>query len=78
MPRNHKPSKVSQAITWGNGGKYSVPGNGHQCPKSPVGSHWWRIVSPDGVMSIGVCRYCGERREFANTLEAVFRVGSKR
>ena len=79
MPRNHKPSKVSQALTQRNGGsKYSAQGNRHCCLKSPVGSHWWRIVSPSGVMSIGVCRYCGERREFANTLDAVFRVGSKR
>ena len=76
MPRNHKPSKVSQAITRRSGGKYSKSSNGHRCLKSPTGSHWWQIGSPNGATSTGVCRYCGEQREFANTLEASFSLES--
>ena len=76
MPRNHRPSKVSQAIVRGNGGKYSapssVPGNGYHCPKSPTGGHWWQIGSPDGAVSAGVCRHCGEKNLFANTMEVAF------
>ena len=75
MPRNHKPSKVSQAVIRRNGSKYSVPSNRHLCPKSPTGAHWWWISSPGAVVSVGVCRYCGESRQFANTLEASFSMG---
>ena len=74
MPRNHKPSKVSQAITQRDGDKYSVRGNVHQCPKSPAGGHWWRMESPGSEVSTGVCRYCGEQKQFANTLDAAFSV----
>ena len=83
MPRNHKPLKVSQAITRRSGsGKYSAPGNshpgnGHLCPKSPTGSHWWQIAFPDGEISVGMCRYCGEQRQFANTLEVAVRLRGK-
>ena len=76
MTKNYKPSKVSQALTQRNGGK-SVSGNGHHCPKSPTGSHWWYIETPDGVTSEGVCHYCDEQREFANSLVASFSVGVK-
>jgi len=78
MPRNHKPSKVSQAINRRSGeDKYSVKGNGHLCPKSPTGAHWWRIASPSDKISGGVCQYCDEQRQFANTLEAAFSMGVK-
>ena len=72
MSRKHSPSKLSQAITRRNGSKYSVLGNGHHCLKSCTGSHWWQIGSPDGIVSVGVCKYCGEERQFANTVDAVF------
>jgi len=72
MPRNHKPTEVSQALTHRGSGKYRKTGNGHICPKSPTGSHWWVIGSPKGETSTGVCHYCDEPREFANTLEAAF------
>ena len=77
MPRNHKPSKVSQAVFQRNGGKYSVSSNGHHCPESPTGSHWWQIETPRGETSVGVCRYCSEQKEFANTLKAAFNVGAR-
>jgi len=77
MPRNHKPSKVplakaQQATTWRSGGKHLTSGNGYRCPESPTGAHWWQIGYPNGTLSVGVCRYCGEQRQFANTMEAAF------
>lgn len=60
---------MSRAVYSPDNGRASVSDNGHLCLKSPIGSHWWQIDSPDGEMSVGVCRYCGEPREFANTLE---------
>jgi hypothetical protein len=32
-----------------------------RCEKSPTKAHWWRIER-----RVGECRYCGERREFAD------------
>ena len=29
--------------------------------------HWWDIAAPDGKTSIGICRTCGEQREFHNS-----------
>ena len=31
--------------------------------------HYWRIEVPDGRKSMGVCKYCGEEKEFTNSLE---------
>jgi hypothetical protein len=28
--------------------------------------HWWVIESPEGSKSKGVCKLCGEEREFSN------------
>ena len=78
MPGKHKPTKVSQAITQQDNGKYSKPDNGHHCKKSPTGSHYWQIGSPGGELSAGVCRYCNEQRPFANTLKAAFELRGKR
>ncbi len=36
---------------------------------SPSCAHHWRIASPSGIYSRGVCRKCGEERLFANTSE---------
>ncbi len=72
MPRSHKPSKVSQALTRRSSGKSPVSGNSRHCPKSPTGGHWWWIESPSGVTGIGVCRYCGEQKVFANTMDEGF------
>ena len=69
---NHKPSKISQALIQRGEDKFFVAGNNHGCDKSPTGSHWWYIKSPGGAMSTGFCRYCGEQRQFANSLEALF------
>jgi len=69
MPRSHRLSKVSQAIVQRNDGKHHQLGKGHhRCLKSPTGSHWWVIATPDGTFSNGVCRYCGEQKLFANTI----------
>ena len=74
MPRNHKPTNISHDPICGNLGKYSVPSNGHRCPKSPTEAHWWVIDSPRGPLSLGVCWYCGEQRQFANTMELAVRM----
>ena len=37
-------------------------------PRSCV--HYWLIDPPDGAVSEGVCRKCGEQREFGNIYEA--------
>ncbi len=36
----------------------------YHCPP-----HYWLIESPDGVESEGVCKLCGAKREFRNSLE---------
>jgi len=54
MPRSSKPPKVLS--------------DGHRCPKSPTGSHWWLVDPPSGKICTGVCRYCGKQRQFANTV----------
>lgn len=35
----------------------------------PVCAHRWRIESPNGAMSMGVCRICGAEKEFPNSAE---------
>lgn len=73
MSKNHKPSKVSESPVSGS----SAPGNGHHCPKSPSGGHWWHIGSPDGAMSVGVCQYCGEQQRFVNALNMTRSPGAR-
>jgi len=51
---------------------YPASSNGH-CPLSPCGAHWWKIQSADGPVSVGVCKYCGEEREFLNNFELGFK-----
>jgi len=34
--------------------------------------HHWVIDTPDGPVSTGVCRLCGEQREFKNFLEGTY------
>jgi len=31
-------------------------------------AHFWRIDSPNGPVSTGVCSKCGEAREFTNSI----------
>ena len=31
-------------------------------------AHFWAIESPRGPLSLGVCKNCGEEREFRNSL----------
>ena len=76
MPRNHEPSKVSQVLTARNGSRFAPSGR-CRCTESVTGSHWWLIDPPRGPVSDGVCRYCGEHRLFANTLDASVGVGVK-
>lgn len=32
--------------------------------------HYWVIEPPDAPISKGVCKYCGEEKEFMNSLES--------
>lgn len=34
---------------------------------TPVCVHRWRIESPNGEFSRGVCKYCGAEKEFPNS-----------
>jgi hypothetical protein len=36
------------------------------CLFSDSGSHYWEIATPEGPMSKGLCRHCGEKRDFIN------------
>lgn len=29
-------------------------------------AHWWQLGTPNGPTSLGVCKNCGETREFEN------------
>lgn len=79
MSVNSEPTKAPQVFIQRGDGKYSVPpSNGYQCPKSSSGSHWWYIHTTDGAVSAGVCRYCGARRQFANSISRVFRTRVQR
>jgi hypothetical protein len=40
-------------------------------------SHHWVIEPPNGAVSAGTCRMCGERREFRNSYEYSSWYGSK-
>lgn len=31
--------------------------------------HYWAVESPKGPISVGVCKKCGEQKEFRNYLE---------
>lgn len=48
-----------------------IPSNGH-CPKSSNGVHYWNIATPTGPISIGVCRCCGEKKNFYNYINVGF------
>ena len=45
--------------------------------KSTECSHHWSIEPPNGTMSIGNCKLCGEKREFRNSFEYSSWYGSK-
>ena len=36
--------------------------------------HYWIIETPDGPISPGRCRLCGEEKEFNNSIEWTYRV----
>ena len=48
-----------------NGAIASVIGQDEECECS----HYWVIESPNGPMSSGRCKHCGERREFRNSVQ---------
>jgi len=72
MPRSYKPAKASQAMAQRIGTCHQSSDE-QRCPKSPSGGHWWIIDPPGGAISNGVCRYCGEHRPFANTMDESLR-----
>lgn len=39
-----------------------------QDPKPSDHFHHWKIEEPDGMISVGICKHCGAKREFKNWL----------
>jgi len=37
---------------------------------APQAGHYWVIPPAQGRYSLGVCKWCGDKRRFANTLTA--------
>jgi hypothetical protein len=43
----------------------------HEVSDTPVETecrHHWLIESPHGAISLGICRLCGARKEFSNSV----------
>ena len=38
-------------------------------PATSCPPHWWELPESNGPVSVGVCRYCDETREFSNSGE---------
>ncbi|MFC2069241.1 hypothetical protein ACFLTP_09600 [Chloroflexota bacterium] len=34
-------------------------------------SHYWVIETPSGAICNGICRFCGEKKEFASSFESI-------
>jgi hypothetical protein len=48
------------------------------CPKAKDGStHHWVIDPPNGPVSTGTCKKCGEQKDFKNSVEFSSWYGSK-
>ena len=39
----------------------------HKCKSSPSKAHYWKVESPNGRYSKGVCSHCSKVREFENS-----------
>ncbi len=61
------PLKTVQA--WVYRGVVPSPANQAKLDEVVVCTHHWVIETPDGPVSIGRCRVCGEEREFNNSLD---------
>ncbi len=57
-------------------GKKPVPAAAPDATKTEC-THHWVIEPPNGAVSAGKCRRCGERREFRNSYEYSSWYGSK-
>ncbi len=42
------------------------------CDSTREIAHVWKIETPQGAMSLGVCQKCGEEREFKNSVNDHF------
>ena len=40
-----------------------------QSPEAPTCAHHWVIATPNGAMSNGKCKVCGQEKEFPNSAE---------
>lgn len=84
MPRSHKPANPDFTATAFDNTRRPLESkksksNGH-CHLSPTGGHWWIIESPhlsDSKQSDGVCRYCGQRKQYWNNYEDAVRESNK-
>lgn len=66
--RSHKPDDKTQAV-FHRSARIESGTNG-RCPGSPSGGHWWCIGATQGVSNLGICKFCGEKKEFWNTVDA--------
>lgn len=48
-----------------------------EAPEGPTCQHHWKIGSPMGALSAGVCKRCGEEREFRNSTDYAWDNDSK-
>ena len=49
-------------------GKTSVVALGRSVLETPTCQHHWLIEAPEGPSSKGLCKKCGAKREFLNSL----------
>ena len=46
--------------------------NGERC------RHYWLIETPNGAICKGICRFCGEEKEFASSWESLISMNIER
>ena len=44
--------------------KENTQGHGPTANGSSDCKHWWKIESPHGATAIGICKLCGEEKEY--------------
>ncbi len=54
---------------WVYRGVVPSPANQAKLDDAVVCTHHWIIEKPEGPVSVGKCRMCGEEREFSNSVD---------
>ncbi len=69
----HRLARDGQLVSDGSAGRSDMATVRGQEVQGGLGcQHHWLIDSPNGPVSRGICRVCGEEREFLNYLEKTF------